>query len=87
MTTQIVFRIDKKLKQAAQKKARQKGISLSDLYHQTTRSFVEDKVDIGLITEARRRWEEADTAAAIADHLKAKKEGKLKVLRSLKDLR
>ena len=37
--------------------------------------------------EAKRRWEEADTDEAVADYLEAKKNGKLKLLRSLKDLR
>ncbi len=37
--------------------------------------------------EERRLWEEKDTDEAIADYLEAKKKGKLKILRSLKDLR
>ena len=37
--------------------------------------------------EERRVWEEKDTDEAIADYLEAKKKGKLKILRSLKDLR
>ena len=40
MITQMVFKLDNKLKQAAQQRARKQGITLSDLYKQTTESFV-----------------------------------------------
>ncbi|MEK7209145.1 MAG: hypothetical protein AAB677_02710 [Patescibacteria group bacterium] len=40
MTTQMIFRIDSKLKQAAKRQAKKQGITLSDLYKQTTKSFV-----------------------------------------------
>jgi antitoxin component of RelBE/YafQ-DinJ toxin-antitoxin module len=40
MITQMIFRIDNKLKQAAQKRAKKQGITLGDLYKQATESFV-----------------------------------------------
>ena len=46
MTTQMIFRIDKKLKLAAQRRAKSQGITLSHLYKQATRSFVAGKLDI-----------------------------------------
>lgn len=45
----IIFKIDKKLKQAAQKKAKAKGFTLTDLYKSTTQSFIKDEVDFGLV--------------------------------------
>ena len=49
MTTQIIFKIDSKLKKAAQAKAKAAGISLSQIYKSATKSFVEGKFDVGLI--------------------------------------
>lgn len=51
MTTQIMFKIEDKLKKAAQKKAREEGITLSDFYKSATRSFIEGKMTIGMIFE------------------------------------
>ena len=55
MTTQIMFKIEKKLKKAAQKKAKKSGITLSDFYQSATRSFVEGQLDVGLITN-QENW-------------------------------
>lgn len=54
MTTNIIFKIDKKLKDAAQKRARQEGIALSDLYQLTTRSFVKGDLSIGLVSKGEQ---------------------------------
>lgn len=51
MTTQIMFKIDPKLKKAAQIRARKEGISLSDLYKYATKSFVDGKMKLGMIFE------------------------------------
>ena len=48
MTTQMIFRIDNKLKQAAQKRAKKQGITLSDLYQQATKSFVNGELAVTL---------------------------------------
>ena len=48
MTTQIMFKIDSKIKKAAQKKAKKEGITLSDFYQSATKSFVEGRINIGL---------------------------------------
>jgi antitoxin component of RelBE/YafQ-DinJ toxin-antitoxin module len=40
MITQMVFKLDNKLKHAAQQRAKKQGIALSDLYKQATESFV-----------------------------------------------
>ena len=49
MTTQVIFKIDAKLKKAAQIKAKKSGISLSDVYKFATRSFVQGRFDVGLV--------------------------------------
>jgi len=45
----VIFKMDRKLKQAAQKKAKSKGFTLTDLYKSTTWSFVKDEIDFGLV--------------------------------------
>jgi hypothetical protein len=49
MTTRINFNIDEALKNAAMKKASQKGVSLSTVLNQATRAFVADTLDIGIV--------------------------------------
>ncbi|MEK7116637.1 MAG: hypothetical protein AAB837_00540 [Patescibacteria group bacterium] len=51
MTTQIMFKIEDKLKKAAQIKAKKEGITLSEFYKSATRSFVEGKMSVGLVFE------------------------------------
>ena len=53
MTTQVIFKIDDKLKKAAQKRAAKEGITLSDFYKSATKSFVEGKVNIGITSETQ----------------------------------
>lgn len=92
MTTQIIFKIDEKVKKAAQIRARREGIALSDIAQLAIRSYARGQTNVELVEmEAnlkakRRAWEEADTDAAIADYLKAKKGGKLRPIKSLADL-
>jgi hypothetical protein len=49
MTTQVIFKMDKKLKEAAQAKAKKDGISLADIYKSATRSYIDGNLSIGLI--------------------------------------
>lgn len=51
MTTQIMFKIEDKLKKAAQIKAKKEGFTLSEFYKSATRSFVEGKMSVGLVLE------------------------------------
>jgi len=46
-----MFKIEDKLKKAAQIKAKKEGITLSDLYKSATKSFVEGKMRFGIIFE------------------------------------
>ena len=66
MTTQIIFKIDKKLKDRAAKKARREGISLTDFYKLATKSFVAGQLDVGLVqapeipnAKTERAWRQA----------------------------
>jgi hypothetical protein len=49
MTTQVIFKMDKKLKEAAQAKAKKEGISLADIYKSATRSYIDGTLSIGLV--------------------------------------
>lgn len=49
MTTQILFRIDKKLKDRAMEKARHEGVALSSVLKLATKAFVEGALDIQLV--------------------------------------
>ncbi len=56
MTTQIIFKIEDKLKKAAQRRAKEEGITLSDLFQSTTRDFVEGKITLG-IKRGEENWQ------------------------------
>lgn len=77
MTTQIMFKIEEKLKKAAQRRAKEEGISLSDLYQSTTRSFVAGRLSVGLTGEdTLEDWEVYNSAnykKSIARARKSKK--------------
>jgi hypothetical protein len=49
MTTQVIFKMDKKMKEAAQKKAKRDGLSLADLYKFATRSYIDGTLNVGLV--------------------------------------
>lgn len=69
----VIFKIDKRLKNAAQKRAKEKGISLTDFYRGATKSFVEDEIDIGLIVRPQLN---AKTRRELIQISKDIKEGK-----------
>jgi hypothetical protein len=46
-----MFKIEEKLKKAAQIKAKKEGITLSDFYKSATKSFVEGRMTVGMIFE------------------------------------
>ena len=50
MTSQVIFKIDQKLKKAAQIKAKKQGISLSDVYKSATSSFVNGTFNVELVS-------------------------------------
>ncbi len=77
MTTQIMFKIENKLKKAAQKRAKQEGITLSDFYKSATKSFVKGQINVG-ITVAD------DFALSMSEYKQGKSTGPFKSASSLK---
>lgn len=49
MTTQVIFKIDKKLKDRAMKKARYEGIAFASILQFATKAFVAGHLTIGLV--------------------------------------
>ncbi len=49
MITQFMFKIEPKLKKAAMKKAREKGMSFSAVLNFITKAYVADELKIGLL--------------------------------------
>lgn len=49
MTTQVIFKIDKKLKEKALAKAQYEGISLTSILKLATKAFVDGDLTLGLI--------------------------------------
>ncbi len=49
MTTQVIFKIDKKLKEQAMKKAQHQGIAFASVLKLATRAFVEGHLTLGLV--------------------------------------
>jgi antitoxin component of RelBE/YafQ-DinJ toxin-antitoxin module len=49
MNTQVIFKIDKTLKEKAMKKARMEGIPFSSVLTLATRSFVEGSLDVQMV--------------------------------------
>ena len=51
MTSQVIFKIDKKLKERAMKKARNEGIPLASVLKLATKAFVKGDLTIGLVRD------------------------------------
>lgn len=73
MNTQVIFKIDKNLKDKAMKKAQSEGISFTTILKLATKAFVENQLNVGLVTK-----EEFNPRArkAIIRELRDVKEGK-----------
>lgn len=71
----IIFKIDKKLKEKAQKEAKKKGFSLADYYRNATIPLAEGRATIGIIQKKEERFN-AKTARELRRALKDIKEGK-----------
>lgn len=53
MNTQIIFKVDKKLKDSAMRKAESEGVTISDVLKLSMKAFVDDEFKIGLIYEEK----------------------------------
>lgn len=77
MTTQIMFKIEEKLKKAAQKRAKEQGITLSDFFQSAAKSFVEGRLNMGLVGEDMQEdmemYNSANYRKSIARARKSKK--------------
>lgn len=51
MTTQVIFKIDKKLKDQAMKKAQKEGMAFSSVLQHATKAFVEGKLNVELVAQ------------------------------------
>lgn len=49
MVTQVIFKIDKKLKDKAMAKAQNEGIAFASILKLATKAFVEGNFDVGLV--------------------------------------
>ena len=75
MTTQVIFNIDKKLKEKAQKKAKLDGLSFSDILQMSTRAYVEGKLEPRMIQPEPEKFN-AKTRKEIEKAIKDIKAGK-----------
>lgn len=53
MTTQVIFKIDKKLKQQAQKKAKDEGLPLAFVLKMATQAYVDNNLEIELVARPK----------------------------------
>lgn len=68
MNTQVIFKLDKKLKDLAMKKAQHEGLPFGVVLKLATKAFVEGTLDIGIITnESFNSSTSKKIAKAIAD--------------------
>lgn len=53
MTTQVVFKVDPKLKHQAMKKAAAEGMNLSTVLKLATQAYVKGNLDVGLVVQPK----------------------------------
>ncbi|OGE73592.1 MAG: hypothetical protein A3I07_01015 [Candidatus Doudnabacteria bacterium RIFCSPLOWO2_02_FULL_42_9] len=53
MTTQVIFKIDKKLKEKAMKRAQNEGIAFSSVLKLATEAYAKGSLDVQLVAEPR----------------------------------
>ena len=73
MTTQVIFKIDKKLKNKAMKKAQGEGLAFASVLKLATQAYVKGELDVELVV---RRKLNAKTRKEIEQALKDIKSGK-----------
>ena len=49
MTEQVIFKLDKKLKDQAMKKAKREGTTYSAVLKEATQAYIEDQFEIGIV--------------------------------------
>lgn len=73
MITQVIFKIDKGLKDRAMKKAQGEGVPFASVLKLATKAYVEGQLDIGIVSHQPFN---ISTRRDIASALKDVKEGK-----------
>ena len=53
MNTQVIFKIDKNLKDKAMRKAQNEGISFTTILKFATRAFVDNELNVGLVNKEK----------------------------------
>ena len=67
MTSQVVFKVDKKIKAQAMKKAQSEGIALSSILKLATQAYIEGDLQLGLKFNSHTR-KELDRILKDVDH-------------------
>ena len=73
MTSQVIFKIEKKLKDRAMKRARHEGIAFSSILKLATKAFIAGHFTVGLVGSEEFK---ADTNKEIKDALEDIAQGK-----------
>ena len=73
MNTQVIFKIDKNLKNQAMRKAQNEGISFTTILKLATKAFVDNELNVGLVV---KEVFNPHARKSIAHKLKDIKEGK-----------
>ncbi len=73
MTTQVIFKIDKKLKDQAMKKAQNEGIAFSSVLKLATQAYIKGNLDVELVSQPKLN---AKTRLELIQISKDIKEGK-----------
>lgn len=68
MTSQVIFKIDTKLKERAMKKAQSAGLPFASVLKFATKAFVDGQLDVGLVgTEKFNASASREISRALAD--------------------
>ena len=73
MTSQVIFKIDKKLKEKAMRRARAAGVPFSSILKLTTQAYAEGRLDVGIAEPERFN---AKTRKEIEEALEDAKHGR-----------
>ena len=73
MTSQVIFKIDKKIKERAMQRAQAQGVPLASVLKMATKAFADGQLTMGLIgTEEFNASTHREIGAALADIAKGK---------------
>ncbi|HEY4516886.1 MAG TPA: hypothetical protein VJG64_02970 [Candidatus Paceibacterota bacterium] len=73
MTSQVVFKVDSKIKAQAMRRAKREGVPFAAVLKLATKAFAEGKFDVGIVNEERFN---AQTARSIRTILRDAERGK-----------